>query len=206
MARKATDDIHEGLARLQPARKHYQRYYCAPTANAEMTYPQGPELKTFLRGYFHLKSADWEGNTPYRLSAASAVQFAKMPQYYIMPADKTMRETVADMMTEKEVAVVQQVAARWLDDDELGFYADEWSRTTFRGGLNWYGLTMRPDVLADAYIWTGRKISVSTAFVSGRQDWGAFQDPRALEALETGRFVEHGKYRGTVMVETLWIP
>jgi pimeloyl-ACP methyl ester carboxylesterase len=198
---KPSGGVHEELAKLQPPRKHYQRYYCTSNANGEMTYPGGAALRTFLRGYFHLKSADWDGNTPHRLDEGSATQLARMPHYYIMPADKTMREAVADEMTQKEIALAQKVAGRWLSDEELGFYAEEWSRTTFLGGLNWYCLTVKPDLLADAQIWSGRKISVPTVFVAGTRDWGSFQDPGALEALEDGRFVEDGKYLGTVLVD-----
>lgn len=198
---KGGEDVHEGLGKLQPPRKHYQHYYCTPNANDEMTYPQGEDLKTFMRGYFHLKSADWALNAPHRLGEISATQFAKMPHYYIMPADKTMREAVADDMTDKENDAVRKMASRWLNDEELGFYCDEWARTTFRGGLNWYGLTVKPDLLADAQIWAGKKISIPTVFVSGTRDWGSFQDPGALEALENEEFVERGKYRGTVLVD-----
>lgn len=196
---KVSEDVHTKLASLVPPRKHYQRYYCTPNANDEMSNPSGAELKTFLRGYFHLKSGDWDGNTPRRLSQASAPQLAQMPYYYIMPAEMTMREAVAYDMAKVEGA--EKVAEHWLNNEELGFYAEEWARTTFQGGLNWYGLTVKPDLLADAQIWTGRKISIPTIFMSGTRDWGSFQDPGALDALENEQFVEKGYYRGTIFVE-----
>lgn len=54
-------DMEAELARL--GRKHYRWYYATEAANSDMLNPVN-ELPTFLRGYFHLKSADWEGNQP----------------------------------------------------------------------------------------------------------------------------------------------
>lgn len=194
-------DIHAQLAQLEPPRKHYQQYYCTGTANNEMTYPTGDPLHSFLRGYFHLKSADWRGNNPHRLTSLNASELGKMPGYYIMPLDKNMRETVAQDMASEDPAMVHVRSNRWLNDEELWYYVDEWARTSFRGGLNWYRLVTEVDLVADICVWLNMKISVPTAFVSGRQDWGSFQDPGALEALEKEQFVEKGNYRGTVLVD-----
>ena len=75
------------------------------------------------------------------------------------------------------------------------------TRTTFRGGLNWYGLQTSPEIAADTAAWAGRKVEVPTVFVVGRSDWGTYQEPGALEAMETGKSVEKAKYRGSVFVE-----
>ena len=48
--------VHD-LAKLNPARQHYQWYYSTPQANADMHHPpQG--LHAFLRAYYHMKSAE----------------------------------------------------------------------------------------------------------------------------------------------------
>lgn len=198
---RTTADIHTALAELQPPRKHYQRYYCSPTANSDMSNTEGDSLRTFLRGYFHLKSADWKGNAPTRLTSYTADELAKMPGYYIMPLGRSMPETVADDMACEDTAEVQRQAERWLNEEELSYYTEEWCRTTFRGGLNWYRLVADVSLLSDFFVWSRLKLSVPTSFVSGKQDWGSFQDPGALESLETGTFVEAGKYRGTVIIE-----
>jgi len=59
-----------------------------------MTYPTGPPLQTFLRGYFHLKSADWDINTPHPLPGWTAEALQVMPRYYIMDLHDTMRQAV----------------------------------------------------------------------------------------------------------------
>jgi len=41
-------------------------------------------LHSFLRAYYHHKSADWKGNKPYELKGWTAEELAKMPTYYIM--------------------------------------------------------------------------------------------------------------------------
>lgn len=53
-------DIHEQLAQLPKPRKHYKWYNSTEHAAEDWDNPpQG--MSTYLRGYFHLKSADWHG-------------------------------------------------------------------------------------------------------------------------------------------------
>src|SRR3984957_6262085 len=88
---KPHDPVHRELAALPRPRKHYQWYYSTREANADMQRaPQG--VHDFLRAYYHHKSADWKGNTPYPLQAWSATELAKLPTYYVMDLAKTMAE------------------------------------------------------------------------------------------------------------------
>ena len=51
-------------------------------------------------------------------------------------------------------------------------------------------------------VWAdGGKVKVPTVFVAGRSDWGTYQEPGAVEAMESGKSVEQGCYKGTVLVE-----
>ena len=113
-------DIDRELARLDPPRKHYQRYYATRQADEDMrNCVQG--LHDFLRAYFHMKSGDWPGNEPFPLAAWTADELAKMPRYYIMDLDRTMAETVAPAMpTADGIGRCQ-----WLPDDELAVYTEE---------------------------------------------------------------------------------
>ena len=82
-------DINQALGRLDPPRQHYQWYYSTREADANMHgSPQG--IHAFLRAYYHYKSADWRGNTPYPLQASSAEELAKLPTYYVMDRDRTV--------------------------------------------------------------------------------------------------------------------
>src|SRR5262249_61924707 len=94
--------------------------------------PQG--VRDFLRAYYHMKSADWKQNHPAPLQARTAVEWAKMPRYYVMDLNKGMAEQVAaEMPTAAEIA-----ANKWLHDGDLKAYSDEFGRTGFQGGLNGY--------------------------------------------------------------------
>ena len=53
---QARPDLHKELSQLSPPRKHYRWYYSTAQATQEMS-PR-KDLDIFLRGYFHLKSAD----------------------------------------------------------------------------------------------------------------------------------------------------
>jgi pimeloyl-ACP methyl ester carboxylesterase len=181
------DALARGLAALPRPRKHYQWYYATREADADMrNAPQG--IRNFLRAYFHHKSADWPGNTPFRLRDDSPEQLALMPTYYIMDLDRTMAETVAPFMPGRDTAD----ACSWMRGDELDVYAGEFARTGFQGGLNWYRTRFAPEIAADFQLHAGRRIDVPALFVAGRSDWGVFQVPGALEAMRTsacGRFL-----------------
>jgi pimeloyl-ACP methyl ester carboxylesterase len=182
--------IYEELAKLSPPRKHYQRYYQTREANANMwRAPQG--LHAFLRAYYHMKSADWEANQPRPLAARTAAEWARLPRYYVMDLDKGMAEQVAaEMPTPAEIA-----ANRWLPDSELRVYTEEYGRTGFQGGLNGYRGSPGND---DLQLFAGRTIDVPSSFISGKQDWGIYQNPGALDRLEKRVAT---KYRGTHLID-----
>ncbi|MEJ0077031.1 MAG: alpha/beta hydrolase [Alphaproteobacteria bacterium] len=170
--------IFDDLERLDRPRKHYQRYYQSREANANMwRAPQG--LHAFLRGYYHVKSADWKANRPFRLAAFTANELARMPTYYIMERDKGMAETAADEMP----SAAEIAACRWLTKDELSVYAAEFGRTGFQGGLQWYRCTDSKRQLAELEIFSGRTIDVPACFIAGKSDWGIQQFPGAFERM-----------------------
>jgi pimeloyl-ACP methyl ester carboxylesterase len=170
----ATADIGAELAALPRPRKHYQWYYSTREANEDMWHcPQG--VRAFLRAYFHMKSADWKGNRPFRLAGWSASELAKMPDYYVMDLAKTMAETVAPEMPPGP--------APWLTDDELAVYGAEYERTGFQGGLQWYRCrTEGRNRELDAF--SGRPIEVPSMFIAGAADWGVYQVPGAFERMQ----------------------
>jgi pimeloyl-ACP methyl ester carboxylesterase len=170
--------IHEALAALSRPRKHYQWYYSTRPANAQMWHcRQG--IHDFLRAYFHHKSADWKQNRPHRLASWSAAELAKMPTYYIMDLVDDMPATVA-----KEMPSASEIAAcKWLPDHELAVYAAEYQRNGFQGGLNWYRSRTGGAFDNELQLFSGRTIDVPTIFISGKSDWGVYQQPAALERM-----------------------
>ncbi|MSQ55427.1 MAG: alpha/beta hydrolase [Betaproteobacteria bacterium] len=172
---------HEELAALPRPRKHYQWYYSTREANADMhACPQG--IDDFLRAYYHVKSADWKQNKPFKLAAWTAAELARMPTYYIMDRDRNMAETVApDMPTPAEVA-----ACKWLTEDEMRVYSGEFARTGFQGGLQWYRCATAPTFAAELHIFSGRGIDVPSLFIAGASDWGPYQKPGDLEKMQGG--------------------
>ena len=171
--------IHDDLAALERPRKHYQWYYSTREANENLWHPpQG--LHAFLRAYYHHKSADWKANVPYPLASWTAPELAKLPTYYIMDRDKGMAETVApEMPSAQEVA-----ACKWLTEEELKVYSEEYARTGFQGGLNWYRCATSPRYIAELQLFSGRTIDVRSAFIAGKSDWGIYQRPGDLEKMQ----------------------
>ena len=173
-------DLHAELARLARPRKHYQWYYSTRGADAEMRdCPQG--LHSFLRAYYHYKSADWPGNEPFALSGRTAAEMAKLPDYYVMDLDKGMSETVAPQMP----SAAEIAACQWLPEHELAVYSAEFARTGFQGGLQWYRCYTDGRSNADLQLFAGRHIDVPSIFIAGRSDWGPWQSPGALESMQT---------------------
>ncbi|KAK7047281.1 hypothetical protein VNI00_006512 [Paramarasmius palmivorus] len=177
--------LREQLGNLTPPRKHYTLYFSSPEANEQMLNPPG-SLHSFLRHYFHAKSADWKGNVPYRLPSLSAVHLAAMPRYYIMLQNETMPEAVTSCLENRDESTRDgndDATPAWLPDDELAVYTQEYARTGFQGGLNWYRCMTDPTWSQDLKVFSGKRITVPAMFISGRQDWGTYQSPGAAELM-----------------------
>ena len=172
-------DLDVALAALTPSRKHYVGYYSTPTAGPEMLgCPQG--LHAFFRAYFHVKSGDWPGNAPHALAAMTAEALAELPTYYVMERTRGMAETVAPFMP----TPAQIAACRWLPDDVLAVFSEDYARTGFQGGLNWYRIRTGLAHHAELAPLAGQKIEIPAAFIAGERDWGVHQSPGALEAMQ----------------------
>jgi len=191
-------DIQGELAELDPPRKHYKWYNCTSTA-ADDWYNPAQGLETYLRGYFHLKSADWEKNKPHQLEEWSAEQLAVMPEYYIMRKEDTFPESVAKNMKGEDASKTES----WLSPESLQVYCQEWRRTGFQSALNWYRAQtgLSPQAAKDLFLFSGRRIEVPVAFISGKQDWGNYQQPGAFEAYEDGTCVKPGCFRGAKLID-----
>ena len=188
----APTSVFEDLAMLDRPRKYYQQYYRTREAN-DNTWraPQG--IHAFLRAYYHFKSADWKQNQPFKLTAFTASELAKMPTYYVMDFGRGMAETVAEEMpSAKEIA-----ACKWLTDEELAVYAAEFAQTGFQGGLQWYRCT-GGKYTSELEMFSGRTIDVPACFIAGKSDWGVYQNSGALVRMQT---VACAQWRGTNFVD-----
>ncbi|KAK3987471.1 Alpha/Beta hydrolase protein [Cladorrhinum sp. PSN332] len=192
-------DIQADLLALNPPRKHYKWYHSSPSAASDYASPpQG--LESFLRGYFHLKSADWAANNPHKLNSWTAEELAKMPEYYVMRSDKDMPITVQENMSNQDATKTEA----WLSREDLAVYCAEWGRTGFQAALNWYRAQSGQGglkVTGDMNLFSGRRIEVPVVFISGEKDWGNYQTPGGLEGYEDGERVKEGMFRGFKFVE-----
>jgi pimeloyl-ACP methyl ester carboxylesterase len=167
------------LAKLAPPRKHYQTYYTTREANENMWHPpQG--VHDFLRAYYHMKSADWTANKPFPLASNAASEQAKLPRYYVMDLDKGMAEQVASEMP----TAVQIAGCKWLTDEELKVYSVEYGRNGFQGGLQSYRVGRVPRLSAELQLFAGRTVDVPSLFLSGKSDWGVYQNAGSLDRMQ----------------------
>ncbi|KAH8588524.1 Alpha/Beta hydrolase protein [Bisporella sp. PMI_857] len=175
--------VHKELAELSEPRKHYKWYYSTKHAAPEMDNPESG-LHGFLRGYYHLKSADWSGNHPEYLKEWSAIELAKLPYYYVMPLHSSMPESVEKLIVNEDPSIISEKSERWLPDSELKVYVDAFKHNGFQGGLNWYCIATDPAKQKDVELFAGRKIDIPSLFISGKQDWATYQEPGAIENMD----------------------
>ena len=103
-----------------------------------------------------------------------------MPTYYIMDLDDTMPEAVGKHMpTSEEIN-----SCKWLTEEELKVYVSEYGRTGFQGGLNWYRSGGSSGNRGNLKLFSGMKIEKPAMFVAGRQDWGIYQRPGAINKMK----------------------
>lgn len=184
--------LAEELAALPRPRKDSMAFFASPEAEDDMLHPpQG--LHSFLRAYFHVKSADWPGNHPHPLCSGSAEELATLPTYYIMDRALGMAATVAPDAPSPE----QAAANRWLPDADLAVYVRAFRRTGFQGALNWFRCHTGAIGRAEIALFSGRRIEVPTLFMAGTADWGSYRKPGALERLRT----TYPKLIGTTFIE-----
>lgn len=171
--------IYDDLAALPVPRKHYQKFYATRAANDDMwRAPQG--VHDFLRGYYHMKSADWTDNRPFPLQARAASEWARLPRYYVMDLHKGMAQTVAPAMpSTHEIA-----ACSWLSDEELAVYSGEYRRNGFQGALQSYRVKWMPRYTPEQTLFAGRTVDVPSLFIGGKSDWGVYQTPGAVEKMQ----------------------
>ena len=71
-----------------------------------------------------------------------------------------------------------------MTNEELRVYGSEFARTGFQGGLQWYRCETSGLNAADLKVYSGRTIDVPSCFIAGKADWGLYQRPGALEAMQ----------------------
>jgi pimeloyl-ACP methyl ester carboxylesterase len=103
-----------------------------------------------------------------------------MPTYYLMDRNQGMAATVAAHMPSK----AEITACGWLPDHELRFYSGEFARTGLQGGLQWYRCATSSRFVPELQLFSGRAIDVPSCFIAGANDWGIYQSPGAMEAMQ----------------------
>jgi pimeloyl-ACP methyl ester carboxylesterase len=175
----ASDDMEKALAALPRPRKHYMEYSATRAANDDMWHaPQG--VHDLLRAMYHFKSGDWPGNRPFPLKSWAATELAKMPTYYIMDLDKGIAATMAAAMPSPS----QIAACRWMTEADLQVYTEQFTRTGFQGGLNYYRVSTDPHFDAELNAFAGRTIDVPACYIGGDREWAVYQSPGAFERMQ----------------------
>jgi len=191
IAEGAPVDIHDQLAALSQPRRHYQWRYGDRDAEADfLDHPAG--FEAVFRAYYHCKSADWAANRPYKLRGWTAEALAEMPRYYIMDHGVGMGDQTLGM------APPPDHICDWLTDAELREYTTAFRNTGMQASLNWYRRSTSPEHAEWAQSLTKTQITIPSCFISGAQDWGVWQAPGALEAME-GKVC--ADYRGRTLIE-----
>ena len=147
-----------------------------------------------MRAYFHCKSAGWPGNNPFGLNGWTASELARMPLYYIMNDHEGMAETALSMAPNEDGGL----SVRWISDEELAIYSSEFLRSGLQGGLNWYRRAQSMEEKQELSDYLGQSINIPVTFIAGAKDWGIYQVPGALKAMEK---IACSNLQGTKLIE-----
>jgi pimeloyl-ACP methyl ester carboxylesterase len=173
-------NMDKELAALPRPRKHYARYSATRDANEDLwRAPQG--VHDLLRELYYFKSADWKGNKPFPLKAWTAMELAKMPTYYIMDLSKG----IAGTMAEHQPSPAEIAACRWMTEADLLVYSQQFTRTGFQGGLNYYRVEFDPGLDGELNAFTGKTIDVPAYYIGGAQEWAVYQSPGAFQGMHS---------------------
>ncbi|CAM6004432.1 unnamed protein product, partial [Sphagnum balticum] len=189
----------------QLGKKHYQWYYSSiKQADSDMiNAEQG--LKEFFRGYYYFKAAQHPRNkNVFELKEWTVDELCKLPEYYIMPFDKTMPQTVLSNVPDS--IVIQREMSSWLTDDELQVYANEFQRSSFRGDLQRYKCMTSGYDQNQLKVFRGMNIKCPAMYIAGAHDWGSQLEPGSLKKIATKDVCED--WRGLELIEDAghWLP
>ena len=175
----ARADIDRELASLDRPRKHYQRYYTTRPADDDMrNCAQGlPRLPPRLLSRQERGLAGQRTVPSGRVDGRRAGQDADVLHHGYRPDHGGNGRP--DMPSADHIARCQ-----WLPDEELAVYTEEFGRTGFQGGLQWYRCALAPSVQSELLLFAGRPIEVPACFIAGARDWGVHQSPGALENMQ----------------------
>ena len=77
-------------------------------------------------------------------------------------------------------------------------YSDEYVRTGFRGGLQWYRVATDAKFPPELEMYSGRTIDVPSCFIAGKSDLGPYQSPGDLQSMTSA---VRTKFRGVHLLE-----
>jgi len=98
------------------------------------------------------------------------------------PPDKRWRFLFSKSETLLDIGAVPETLPAWLTEADLDFYVEEFKRTGFRGGLNWYRNLDRLWELTPFL--SGAKIRQPSLFVAGEVDGVITMYRQAFDSLE----------------------
>jgi len=117
-----------------------------------------------------------------------------MPGYYIMDLNKGIAATMA----EHQPSAQYIAACKWMTEADLDVFVSQFSRTGFQGGLNYYRVASDAALWGELTSFAGKTIDVPACYIAGSNEWAAYQNPGALEAMGSvctkskgTRFVPH---------------
>ena len=85
-----------------------------------------------------------------------------------MPATARWLQTCAATVAPRLRQIEPETLPSWLTHEDIAYYADEFSCTGFRGGLNWYrNITPSWELLA---LWRDLVIKQPSMFIAGERD------------------------------------
>jgi pimeloyl-ACP methyl ester carboxylesterase len=126
-----------------------------------------------------------------------ADELCKLPEYYTMPLDSTMPQTVLSNVPHS--SVLQQEMSLWITEDEIEMYTNEFQRSSFRGGLQHYKCMTSGYDQNQLKVFSGMTIKCLATYIAGANDWGSQLEPGSLNKMGTKDVCED--WRGWELID-----
>jgi hypothetical protein len=96
-----------------------------------------------------------------------------------------LNKGIAATMAEHQPSPAEIAACRWMTEPDLQVYGQEFTRTGFQGGLNYYRVEFDPGLDRELNAFADRTIDVPACYIGGSSEWTVYQSPGAFEGMHT---------------------
>jgi pimeloyl-ACP methyl ester carboxylesterase len=94
-----------------------------------------------------------------------------------------LHKGIAEDSAEHRPSPAEVAACKWMTEADLQVYGQEFERTGFQGGLNYYRIDGVFSPASGLNAFSGKAIDVPACYIGGSSEWAVYQSPGAFERM-----------------------